>query len=95
MRNYLDVTVLVLPDDDGSYRVRVDSDEGGQGSATMRLPFAMDALTGGGPAAPGDSRAMSFGGPGAEAEGIARHGPSLCAGETGDGPGLTRDPGAS
>src|SRR6186997_2130425 len=71
MRNYLDVTVLVLPDDDGSYRVRVDSDEGGQGSATMRLPFAMDALTGGGPAAPGDSRAMSFGGPGAEAEGIA------------------------
>jgi hypothetical protein len=71
MRNYLDVTVLVLPGDDGSYRVRVDSDEGGQGSAKMQLPFTLDSLAGAGPAAAGNSRAMSFGGAAAKTEGIA------------------------
>lgn len=47
MRNYLDLTVFVSPNEDGSYRVRVESVEG-QGSSTMTLPVALPRVAVGG-----------------------------------------------
>lgn len=47
MKHYSEITVYISPaGPDGRYPVRVSSEEGGQGHATMRLPFRLADLAG-------------------------------------------------
>jgi hypothetical protein len=44
MRNYLDITVVISPGTAGTYAVRVESSQGGQGHSTLKLPFKLADL---------------------------------------------------
>lgn len=46
MKNYFDITVFISPGTDGSFNVRVASDQGGQGNSTLKLPFTFGELHG-------------------------------------------------
>jgi len=46
MTKYLDITIYISADSEGSYTVRVESSEGGQGSSSFRLPFSLTDLAG-------------------------------------------------
>lgn len=46
MTNHLDITVVISPGSDGAYAVRAVDSEGGDYSATLRLPFALRDLGG-------------------------------------------------
>jgi hypothetical protein len=46
MTKYLDITIYISTDSEGSYTVRVESSEGGQGSSRFRLPFRLTDLAG-------------------------------------------------
>ena len=46
MKNYFDITVFISPGTDGKFNVRVASEQGGQGSSTLKLPFTLGDLQG-------------------------------------------------
>ena len=46
MKNYFDITVLISPEADGNFSVRVSSEQGGQGNSTLKLPFRLRDLSG-------------------------------------------------
>jgi hypothetical protein len=46
MKNYLDITAVIAPGPDGSYAVRLASEEFGQHNATVKVPFTLADLAG-------------------------------------------------